>query len=78
MRQIIKSLLLCAVRLSFPGHAYGRIFQTIITKLIWQEPLGSKKEELITLGYKSEKPNYPIITKKTKIYRRDRQFPAKY
>ena len=45
---------------------------------IWQEPLGSESEELIRLVSKSENAFPYFKPQNPKIYRRDRQFPAKY
>ena len=44
----------------------------------WEELLGSKKEELIMLGSKSENTFPYFNPQKPKINRQDRQFLAKY
>jgi len=59
------------------GHAYGRIFQPVFTKFgknLW----GLNRKNWLGWGRNPKMPS-PILTHKTpKIYRRDRQFPAKY
>ena len=51
------------------GHAYGRIFQPIFTKL-GKNSLGSESEELIRLGSKSENAFPYFNPQNPKIYRR--------
>jgi len=65
------------------GHSYGRIFQPVFTKF-GKNLLGPKRKNWLGWRSKSEKDQNPkmpspILTpQKPKIYRRDRQFPAKY
>jgi len=66
------------VGLCIRGHAYGRIFKPIFTEFgrnLWGPK--SEQEELIRLGSKSKNVFPYFNPQNPKIYRRDRQFPAK-